>query len=168
LGLDFVNPQYTAKPDLEWDGVRIPLSDGAVDSAMATEVLEHSAAPAELLREVSRVLRPGGFLFLTVPFLWPLHDVPHDHFRYTPFSLRSLLEAAGFQRVEVEALGGWDAALATMMGLWVQRRPLGDPWKGLLQRVVRVLYAWLIALDQPPDDFSKSGMITGLAARAWK
>lgn len=168
LGLDFVNPQYTSRPDIEWQGGTIALPDGAVDSAIATEVLEHSGDPWTLAHEVHRVLRPDGFFFLTVPFLWPLHDVPHDHFRYTPFSLENLLREAGFAHVEVRALGGWDAALATMLGLWVQRRPLGDPWLGLLRRIVLPIYRRLLAADRPPERFDKSVMITGLTASAWK
>lgn len=168
LGLDFVNPQYTTRPDLAWEGKDIPLDAEQVDSAMATEVLEHSPEPAAMLGEVVRVLRPGGFFFMTVPFLWPLHDVPHDHFRYTPFTLERLLRAAGFRRVEVKALGGWDAALATMLGLWVQRRDLGDPWRGLFQRIVLLVYKRLLAADRPPATFDRSVMITGLTASAWK
>lgn len=167
-GMDFVNPQYTTKPDIAWDGRAIPLPDEAVDSALATEVLEHSSTPADLLKEIRRVLRPKGFLFLTVPFLWPLHDVPHDHFRYTPFTLERLLGEAGFSRFEVRALGGWDASLATMLGLWVQRRELGDPWRGIFRRIVLQVNKRLLAADRPPAEFNSSVMITGLTASAWK
>ncbi len=167
-GMDFVNPQYTTKPDISWDGQTIPLPDEAVDSALATEVLEHTSTPADLLREIRRVLRPKGFLFLTVPFLWPLHDVPHDHFRYTPFTMERLLKEAGFSRFEVRALGGWDASLATMLGLWVQRRELGDPWRGIFRRIVLQVNKRLLRADRPPAEFNSSVMITGLTASAWK
>lgn len=168
LGLDFANPQYTAKPDLEWQGGPIPLPDNAVDFAVATEVLKHSPDPGGVLKEMCRVTAPGGSMLVTVPFLWPLHDVPYDEFRYTPFSLKRLIEQAGYRRVEVKALGGWDASLASMLGLWVRRREIGDPWRGILERIVFVIYKKLLAADRPPTEFTSNVMITGLSARAWK
>ncbi|MBM3738191.1 MAG: class I SAM-dependent methyltransferase [Acidobacteria bacterium] len=167
-GLDIPSPQYATQPDVSWDGGRIPLDDGLFDTAVATEVLEHSPDPQSLLNEICRVLRPGGFFFMTVPYLWPLHDIPYDHFRYTPFSLERMLTNARFSRTELRATGGWDASLATMLGLWVRRRPVGPRWEGILARLAFPVYKMLINRDRPPQTFDKSVMITGLAASAWK
>jgi len=163
IGMDFPSRQYTKAPDLEWDGVTIPLPAGSVDSALATEVLEHCPDPKGVLREINRVLKPGGFLLATVPFLWPLHDNPHDEFRYTPFSLERFAREAGFEDVKLTAMGGWDAALATMIGLWVRRRPMSDLRRRILQRLLLPFYTQLLRLDRPPADFVRSCMITGLA-----
>ena len=86
IGLDLKDNIYQ-KPDVEWDGRTIPLADNSIDCALAMEVLEHCPEPEVVLREALRVLKPGSSLFLTVPFVWPLHDVPHDEYRYTPFAL---------------------------------------------------------------------------------
>jgi SAM-dependent methyltransferase len=68
-GMDLpVSPGAAVSPDLVWDGNKIPMDDASVDCVMLTEVLEHCPEPENVLREVSRVLRPNGFLFLTVPF----------------------------------------------------------------------------------------------------
>ena len=75
VGLDLERSTYEAKPDLLWDGNRIPLPEHAVDCALATEVFEHCSSPEIIMGETLRVLKPGGLLFFTVPFLWPLHDV---------------------------------------------------------------------------------------------
>jgi SAM-dependent methyltransferase len=133
---------------------------------MATEVLEHCPQPEAVLREIFRVLRPGGLLFLTVPFLWPLHDNPHDEYRYTPFSLARHLESAGFCDARIKAMGGWDAALATMIGLWVQRRPIPRTARRVLQVSLFPVYRWLLSRDAVPGTFEKSCMITGLSATA--
>src|SRR5262249_18704424 len=95
IGLDLPDNIYRL-PDLAWDGQRIPLHDASVDSVLLTEVLEHCPDPAGILAEIFRVLKPGAFLFLTVPFIWPIHTVPHDEYRYTPFALRRILENSGF------------------------------------------------------------------------
>lgn len=149
-----------------WDGSRIPLEDASVDSAMATEVLEHCPDPLLVLREIRRVIKPGGVFFFTVPFLWPLHDVPRDEYRYTPFALERLLEVAGFSDIQVEGLGGWDASLAQVLGLWARRRPM-QPWKrSLVSRLLVPLLAWLLKTDRTPDRFVEGTMCLGFCGTA--
>jgi 2-polyprenyl-3-methyl-5-hydroxy-6-metoxy-1,4-benzoquinol methylase len=61
-----------------------------------TEVLEHVHKPGELLRKVRRVLKPGSIVFLTVPFTWPVHEMPYDYRRFTSIALMAYLEEADF------------------------------------------------------------------------
>lgn len=167
IGMDLGGNDYQ-KPDIMWDGRRIPLPDASVDCAMATEVFEHCPDPTAVMAEALRVLRPGGVLFFTVPFLWPLHDQPHDEYRFTPISLERHLRAAGFEDVRLRAQGGWDASLAQMIGLWVRRRPMSGRMRALLSRVAVPAVRWLTSRDRPPTDLSRNGMITGLAGTAVK
>jgi SAM-dependent methyltransferase len=93
-------------PDTEYfQGERWPVPDGSMDVVLATETLEHVPEPAVFLAEARRVLRPGGRIVLTVPFAARWHYVPHDYWRFTPSSLRNLLEAAQFGDVVVNARG---------------------------------------------------------------
>ncbi len=171
LGMDLeanaVKGYLSVRPDLTWDGRRIPLEAASVDSAMATEVLEHCPDPSAVLHEVFRVLRPGAPLFITVPFLWPLHDVPYDEYRYTPFAMRRLLEGAGFTDLAIRPLGGWDASLAQMIGLWTLRRPMPGWKRSLTKRITLPVVRWLLRHDHLPDPMS-APMITGLMAVAHK
>ena len=121
-------------PDIEWDGHTIPLNTNSVDCAIATEVLTECPEPEAVMREAIRVLNPGGLFFFTVKFLWPIFDAPYDQGRPTPFALERQLRSVGFERVELQALGGWDASLAQMLGLWVGRRPMGRVKRRILQR----------------------------------
>lgn len=174
LGLDLDIPvadTYSgARPDLYWDGRTIPLQDASVDSVMLTEVLEHCFDPGATLRESFRALRPGGYLFLTVPYLWPLHDMPYDEYRYTPFSLEKHLAGAGFCDIQVRALGGWNAGLGQMLGLWLNRSGLSHKKRRVLYTLfLKKVIAWLYKNDRKPSDFQKEGtMITGLTALARK
>jgi SAM-dependent methyltransferase len=167
VGLDLPSNEYQP-PDLLWDGREIPLETGSVGCALATELFEHCPDPALVMGETLRVLEPGGFLFFTVPFLWPIHSAPNDEYRYTPFSLHRHLTQVGFQDVETEALGGWDASLGQMLGLWVRRRPMSSQRRRVLSLIAIPLLRFLIAHDRPPKSFRKSVMITGLAGTATK
>lgn len=75
------------------------------DAVICSEVLEHLPRPADALAQIHRVLKPGGVLIVTVPYLSRLHDEPHDYYRYTRHGLRHLLASAGLQGVEIERIG---------------------------------------------------------------
>jgi SAM-dependent methyltransferase len=167
LALDIPGCMYSS-PSLHWDGLTMPLATDSVDCAIATEVLEHCPTPLSVLDEVHRVLRPGGVFFFTVPFLWPLHDVPNDEFRFTPFALRRLLGKAGFSEIELGALGGWDASLAQMVGLWVRRSPMSSRKRAILSMIALPIVRCLLRRDRPPAQFEESSMITGLWGAATK
>ncbi len=168
IGLDMPPSEtYNNSPDVVWNGREIPLPDNAVDCAMATEVLEHCPEPESVLREVARVLKPGGPLFFSVPFLWPIHDAPHDEYRYTPFSLRRHFENAGYQQVEIAPTGGWDASLAQMLGLWVRRRPMLRINRNVLSLLAKPL-VWLLARMDKLPSLDAATMITGLSGTARK
>lgn len=168
IGLDFDHGKYAElrKPDIAWKGTSIPLDDRTIDCAMATEVLEHCHNPLTVLKEIHRVLKPSGIFFFTIPFLWPIHDAPHDHYRYTPFAMQKLLSDAGFEDIQVEALGGWNASLAQMIGLWLKRAPMSEAARKQATTDLFPFYEQLTKTDVKPTDFNKNPMITGLSGSA--
>lgn len=85
----------------------LPFGDGAFDLALALDVLEHVRDDGAALRELARVVAPGGRLLVTVPqygWLWGEHDVlSHHHRRYTRALLLGRAAAAGFVTERVTA-----------------------------------------------------------------
>jgi SAM-dependent methyltransferase len=157
------------RPDYTWDGKTMPFADNSFDSLMATEVLEHCPDPQAIIQEMKRVLKPGGILFFTVPFLWNLHEVPYDEYRYTPFALKRIFTACGLPSVELFAHGGWDMAMAQMLGMWITATKRGSKrkrWAWLLNPFIRKLIAK--DLQQHPIPFSDGMMINGLYGWAFK
>lgn len=170
IGLDLQSSTIhnTDIADLHWDAKIIPLQNETVDSAMATEVLEHSFDPDKTLAEIFRVLKKDGVFFFTVPFIWPLHEVPYDAYRYTPFSLKILLEKAGFEQIEIKSLGGWHASFAQMLGLWATESPLLGYKKKWAFKIAKLLIPYLLKNDVPDNNFGHHSMMTGLYGTAVK
>jgi SAM-dependent methyltransferase len=107
LGVDRTrSPHDPVAVDIVATAYEIPLEGSSVDTIVMNAVLEHLEEPQRALAECRRLLRPGGHLIITAPFVWPVHAAPHDFFRYSPYGLRHLLAAAGFEIVEVEPVAG--------------------------------------------------------------
>jgi SAM-dependent methyltransferase len=109
----------------------IPVDDDFFDTIVCNAVLEHVENPEEVMTEFHRVCRPGGTLYLTVPFMQPYHPSPTDYQRYTIDGLRRLVEVHGF---EVTESGGVHSAYHTLA--WMVRDWLA-PKKGLGGAVLR-------------------------------
>ena len=84
----------------------LPFREGVFDSILCTSVLEHVDNAEQAIAEIVRVLSPGGRLLITVPFLYPEHEAPHDYWRTTHHGLRSVLERHGLVVDDMSAQGG--------------------------------------------------------------
>jgi SAM-dependent methyltransferase len=166
VGLDIETAQVydtRIKPDYRWDGITMPFTDEQFETIIATEVLEHCHEPRIVVKEVYRVLKPEGVFFFTVPFLWNLHEVPYDEYRYTPFAMEKILKTSGFSNILIFSTGGWHASLAQMVGLWVRRSPMQSGKRKMLSIILKPFISYLIRKDKAIRvDFSKGPMITGL------
>jgi SAM-dependent methyltransferase len=133
----------TSHLDVEADlGAVLPLADAAFDTLLLSDVLEHVPQPDLLWHEMARLLAPGGHLLLNLPFLYGLHEVPHDYARYTEFALRRFAKGAGLELVLLETVGGSLHVLADLLAKHVVRLPLlGVPLALGLQGTVRALDA---------------------------
>lgn len=117
------------------DAQALGIAGAAFDVVLCTEVLEHLPEPQRAIDEMHRVLKPGGTLLLTTRFLFPIHDAPHDYFRFTKYGLRHLL-----RRFEIRHLDEESDAIGTLAVL-VQR--LGMQARTLGSTPLRAV--WLVA-----------------------
>ena len=120
-GIDLkVNPEQNVYPDICWDGKTIPVESGSIDALLLTEVIEHLQNPVEVLLEVNRVLKKDGFIIGSTPFFWPLHEVPNDKQRFSPYGLEHVLHQAGFSSISISAAGGWNVSMAQFLSTYIQ------------------------------------------------
>ncbi len=129
-GMDYLTDRST--PDVVGSATDIPLSDATFDTVVCTEVLEHVADPLKALREMYRVLKPGGYLILSTPMYWPRHEVPYDYFRYPYDGLLHLVNTSGFELVQLFNRGRSYAFIGQVIQ---QTQPIGAaPMNWLINR----------------------------------
>lgn len=125
LAVTYLNIDPSTKPDICADAAAIPLEDASVDAVLLAETLEHVFDPRAVLSEATRVLRPGGKLILSAPFMFHIHADPHDFGRYTDTFYRCVLEQLGCLVLTVEKQGGYFgvcASLAKILQHWLAGR----------------------------------------------
>jgi SAM-dependent methyltransferase len=105
------HPASTFKCDLH----AIPLPDASFDAIVSTQTLEHTQDPAQVLRELHRVMKPGAPILLSAPFAYEEHLKPNDFYRFTSFGLRHLFELAGFEIESIDWLEGWFGTLGYLL-----------------------------------------------------
>jgi SAM-dependent methyltransferase len=76
------------------------LGHNSYDYIVACKMLEHTPHPWKVIEEISKVLKPGGILYLSVPWIFPVHAEPYDFFRFSIFALKSLVKDAGLLEIE--------------------------------------------------------------------
>lgn len=113
--VDWEGSIYETSPDITATADGIPVEDGQFDAVLLTEVLEHVPDPVSALKEQWRILKPGGRILITVPFVWHLHELPNDYARYAPAALERFAAEAGFEDAEVSRRGNYFTALAQLM-----------------------------------------------------
>lgn len=82
--------------DLQASLTALPFLDGSFEAALCSEVLEHIPGDDAAVRELARVLSPGGVLFISVPAIPAPYDPAHAREGYTPETLGRLVTSAGF------------------------------------------------------------------------
>ncbi|CAN5347164.1 hypothetical protein BH10PAT1_BH10PAT1_6040 [soil metagenome] len=102
------------KPDIFADITKkIPVKNNTFDIAIMLEVLEYLENPSQTFSEIYRILKNGGILIFTTPFLYSLHDLPYDRNRFTETQIKSFLQSSNLKLKKVQTNG-------TFLSFWFQ------------------------------------------------
>lgn len=96
----------------------LELVGGSFDCILLLDVLEHIDDPRFTFSEMRRLLKPGGSVYLSVPFIYREHETPNDYVRYTSFGICSLISNQGGQVLQMRKVGN---LFFTLVSLWLER-----------------------------------------------
>ncbi len=144
------SPHGISRADIICPAERLPFARESFDTILCTEVLEHTTDPLTVIKECARVLKPGGHLLLSVPFIYPIHEPPYDHWRFTSYGLALLCQMAGLEVCYIHPKGGLGATLMALYG-FLSVRAVNAMSKLLHLRTPlreRTVVRWCLALPQ--------------------
>ena len=121
---------------------KIAIDTNAVDTILCTDVLEHISQPEHLFSEMARIMKPGGHMILTVPFMYWIHDSPYDYHRYTKFKLADFCERNGLEVVEISKYGGLPEVIYDLIykGFNYDYIPMKRPFFFIWRKLGSMLY----------------------------
>lgn len=104
IGVDWQNSRHDqSNVDVYADlNKQIPFDNHYADTIVSFQVLEHLPDPNNFLSECYRILKPAGHLFITAPFMWHVHEEPHDYLRCTRYGLEILLKKTALSDINIE------------------------------------------------------------------
>jgi SAM-dependent methyltransferase len=97
-----VDLRSTPLVDIVGDAAQLPLADACFDLVLCTQMLEYARDPRRVMSEIYRVLKPGAFLLLSAPAVYP-QDSEQEYWRFLPCALRELLR--DFSEIDLAAEG---------------------------------------------------------------
>lgn len=160
LNVDLVAPREGTLDALA-DIHRLPFADGSLDGVICTYVLEHVADARACIAEIARVVKPGGNVFISVPFLFPNHPDPLDHVRWTLQGLRA--DMKDFEEIEAGNAGGPFSTLAAIVPT-----AIGSTFSSFVPyNATRFVLGWLWWPWKFLDFFAARSARAGMAAPAF-
>ncbi|HEY2515414.1 MAG TPA: class I SAM-dependent methyltransferase [Polyangiaceae bacterium] len=143
----------------------LPIEDASYDLVLCTQVLEHVRRPYEALREMSRVLVPGGHLFLSTLGVYPFHPHPADYWRWTQQGFEAIFEdTEGLELVSLVPHGGSASAIAILVNTSVREagRVLRAPWIGV--PLITVINSIGLTIDRLLPGRAKEALVPNFLA----
>jgi ubiquinone/menaquinone biosynthesis C-methylase UbiE len=101
---------------------RTTLPSNSFDTVLMIEVLEHLYNPFKAIEQVNRVLKKGGYVIATTPFIYPYHGEPYDFYRYTKYGLMEIFKE--FDEIEIVEYGNVLGASLDILTAHILLRPL--------------------------------------------
>jgi len=160
----------TSKIDIVSDITAIPVPDASFDAVLCTEVLEHVSDPIPALQELERVLKPGGTLIVTAPFVSMTHFAPYHYATgFNRYFYEHHLRRHGFEIVEIMENGNFFefvAAQVRHVDVFAQRYAGDDCSK--MERLAAQIVLRMLQRMSAKDNGSRELLNFGIFVRAIK
>jgi SAM-dependent methyltransferase len=154
---EYVGVDTAPGADLEGTAESLPVPDASFDVVLCTQVLEHANDPAQVVRELRRVVRPGGRVLASTHGAMVYHPNPQDLWRWTHAGLERLFAENGdWSSVTVRPGSGTTACLGMLVSHYLdllfhraRARRLGRPLVAAVNRAAEALDRTTPLLREP-------------------
>jgi glycosyltransferase involved in cell wall biosynthesis len=112
LGQEFINVDVFPFPEVDVvaDATHLPFKNNSLDGAVSESLFEHVPDATLVAREMVRVVKPGGYIYVSAPFIHPYHASPDDFNRWTISGLKHMFPDLEIIKAGVRS-GPWSALL---------------------------------------------------------
>ncbi len=117
-----------------YDGKTLPFENDTFDSILCSQVFEHIPNLDEIITEIHRILKPGGYVLLTAPFVYPEHLKPFDFRRFTQNGIQMFMESHGFSILKCHKSGNFSEAIAQMQNVFICEKLFCGKEKSLFRK----------------------------------
>jgi len=111
FGLDLF---LTSQADLLAKSEMLPIKENSIDVVLCTQVLEHTQDFAKATEEIHRVLNKNGVAVITLPFVWPLHGIPYDYWRFSKYAIKKMFKGK-FKEVIIKESNGYMVSIISLL-----------------------------------------------------
>lgn len=150
VAIDWDGSPHKTQLDISADLNQVlPIQSKIADTIISLSVMEHLSDPQTMLNEAFRILKPGGFIILQVPWQWWIHEAPHDFYRYSPYALQDLFKKAGFTELNIEPQAGYFTTAIMKWNYFTRRFVRGSKFVKLLLKML-MLPHWYVGQKLAP------------------
>lgn len=118
------------------DANLLPFKLNKFDKAISINSFYYFRNPFDVINNIHKILKKEGKLVLVMPFIYPIHDVPHDNYRFTEFGIKEILNGK-FELEEIKSIGGIFNLPAVLFHSLIKGLPLTVP--AFLQKSTKIL-----------------------------
>ncbi|EKD44108.1 MAG: Methyltransferase type 11 [uncultured bacterium (gcode 4)] len=129
----------------------LPFKDQSIDGVTFFQTLEHLSEPYHALDEAFRVLKSGGYTFISTPFLFALHGIPHDFYRYTEYFYHHVAEKYDLEIVSISSGVKWLGTIIYLFNHFVDYFSFFWPWRILISLPICLwnILIWILEKINP-------------------
>ncbi|MCK4666415.1 class I SAM-dependent methyltransferase [Candidatus Dependentiae bacterium] len=131
---------HIGQVDIIGDAMNLPLKSNSIDLILNSSIIEHLENPEIAIDEIYRTLKPGGKVYVEIPFMRAYHMIPNDFQRYTISGIEKVFERHGFKMIQKGVCSGSFTAFALFLRDFFESITPGV----FLSSIVRIFLTYLL------------------------
>lgn len=151
-----INIDEKSKPDIVANLEKIPVSENYYDSFLLIEVLEHVENIQQVINEINRVISINAKGFVSIPFLYQIHEAPDDYRRWTKKKIINFFNQNGFKILLIKENGGIFSVIFDLLRSFILNLDNNKIFTKLCFKILRIIKPFFRLLDNKTIHLSKT------------